>query len=316
MRRWLVRNNRIEAAEKSLSRLDNRSTEEHRKTIAQIQHTLELEEAIESGSSYLDLFKGTDRRRTEIVCFTFAGQVLSGSTFAYGPTYFFQQAGISTDNAYQIAVGGTGVAFIGTIISWGLLGRFGRRTLYLTGMCLLCFYLLVIGILAAASDSQGSRWGQVVLCLIWLFTYSSTVGPICYTIISETSSMRLRAKSVCLSRNIYNIVQIIANIVEPVSCCDLTLQCITLLNVHKYLINPTEANLKGKAGFFWAGTALIAAVWAYFRLPEARGRTAEELDVLFHRNVSARKFASCEVDVYEGELADMRVAEGGAKTAE
>lgn len=41
--------------------------------------------------------------------------MLSGSTFAYGPTYFFQQAGISTDNSYQIAVGGTGIAFIGTV---------------------------------------------------------------------------------------------------------------------------------------------------------------------------------------------------------
>lgn len=115
MYRWLVRNNRLEAAGKSLCKLDNKSAEDHRKTIAQIQHTLELEEAIESGSSYLDLFKGTDRRRTEVVCLTFAGQVLSGSTFAYGPTYFFQQAGISTDNSYQIAVGGTGIAFVGTV---------------------------------------------------------------------------------------------------------------------------------------------------------------------------------------------------------
>lgn len=56
------------------------------KTIAQMQHTLDIEESISSGSTYFDLFKGVDRRRTEIVCLTFAGQVLSGSTFAYGPS--------------------------------------------------------------------------------------------------------------------------------------------------------------------------------------------------------------------------------------
>lgn len=167
-----------------------------------------------------------------------------------GPTYFFQQAGISTDDSYGVAVGGTGIAFVGTVISWFLLGNFGRRSLYLTGMCLCCLYLLLIGIIAATSTSAGARWAQVALCLVWLFTYSTTVGPICYTIISETSSIRLRAKSVCLSRNIYNITQIIANIIHP------------------YLINPTELNLKGKAGFFWAGTALLAATWAFFRLPE------------------------------------------------
>jgi SP family general alpha glucoside:H+ symporter-like MFS transporter len=88
-----------------------------------------------------------------------------------------------------------------------------------------CFILLIIGILASASDANGVKWGQAALCVIWLFVYSSTIGPICYTIISETSSLRLRAKSVCLSRNVYNITQIIANIIEP------------------YLINPTEVNL-------------------------------------------------------------------------
>ena len=208
---------------------------------------------MESGSSYLDLFRGVDLRRTEIVCLTFAGQVLSGSTFAYGPTYFIEQAGISTTHAYQIAVGRTGIAFIGmlhpkpgrflrhvlillfcvgTVISWFLLGRFGRRTLYLTGMIIDCLLLLIIGILASTSEQGASAWAQAALCLVWLFTYSTTVGPICYTIISETSSLRLRAKSVCLSRNIYNITQIIANVIEP------------------YLINPTEANLKGKTAYF------------------------------------------------------------------
>lgn len=96
--------------------------------------------------------------------------------------------------------------------------------------------------------------------------------------------MRLRAKSVCLSRNIYNITQIIANIIEP------------------YLINPTEANLKGKTAFFWFATALLAAIWAFFRLPECRGRTYEELDIMFHQKVPARKFASYHVDAYDHEL--------------
>ena len=91
---------------------------------------------------------------------TFAGQVLSGSTFAYGPTYFFVQAGISVDNAYQIAVGGTAVAFVGTVISWFLLSRFGRRTLYLNGMIVLTCLLLIVGILASTSQTGGTKWAQ------------------------------------------------------------------------------------------------------------------------------------------------------------
>jgi len=82
---------RVDDAYKSLSKLDNKGSDSHRRTIAQISHTLKIENEMESGSSYWDCFRGIDRRRTEIVCMTFAGQVLSGSTFAYGPTYFFEQ---------------------------------------------------------------------------------------------------------------------------------------------------------------------------------------------------------------------------------
>ncbi|KAF7198503.1 Maltose permease MAL31 [Pseudocercospora fuligena] len=283
---YLVRNDRIDDAMHALSKLNNKGEESNRQTVAQIMHTLKIENQIESGASYFDCFRGIDLRRTEIVCMTFAGQVLSGSTFAYGPTYFFQQAGIPTHSSYGIAVGGTGVAFCGTVISWFLLSRFGRRTLYLSGMICDCLLLLIVGILASASTTSGSKWGQAALCLIWLFVYSSTVGPICYTIISETSSLRLRAKSVCLSRNIYNITQIIANVIEP------------------YLINPTEANLKGKTAYFWFGTAFLACIWTYFRLPECRGRTYEELDVMFAQKVPARKFATWQVDAYDNEIID------------
>jgi len=38
---------------------------------------------------------------------------------------------------------------------------------------------------------------------------------------------------------------------------------------------------------------------SYFRLPEPAGRTFAELDLLFERGVSARKFASTQVDVFD-----------------
>ena len=112
---YLIRNDRVEDAYKALAKLDNKGEEAHRQTVAQIMHTLKIEDQMDSGFSYFDLFRGVDLRRTGIVCMTFAGQVLSGSTFAYGPTYFFQQAGISTSKSYEIAVGGTAVAFVGTV---------------------------------------------------------------------------------------------------------------------------------------------------------------------------------------------------------
>lgn len=39
-------------------------------------------------------------------------------------------------------------------------------------------------------------------------------------------------------------------------------------------------------------------VWSYFRLPEIKGRTYEELDILFANRVSARHFSKTKVDAY------------------
>lgn len=67
---WLVRKGKLEAAKRSVLRLTslNRETDFNAdETVAMMVHTTALEEKITKGASYLDCFKGTDLRRTEIV---------------------------------------------------------------------------------------------------------------------------------------------------------------------------------------------------------------------------------------------------------
>ena len=45
----------------------------------------------------------------------------------------------------------------------------------------------------------------------------------------------------------------------------------------------------------------MCIVYTYYRVPEPAGRTFAELDVLFEREVSARKFSSTPVDVFATE---------------
>ena len=286
---WLAKKGRFEDAEQSLMRLSTRTIDECRATLAQMRHTIQLESHIQNDSSYLECFRGSNLRRTEICMVVFAGQQLSGAVFAYTPTYFFIQAGISTENAFSIAIASTGMAFIGTCLSWILLTYFGRRTLYVSGIAMASASLLIVGICSAASGATSSSWAQVAFVLIWKLIYSMTVGPICYAIISETSAVRLRPQTVVIARNTYAMTQICANIINP------------------YALNPTEWNWKGKAGFFWAGTAALTTAWSFFRLPETKDRTYEELDVLFNKKISARKFKGTHVDAY---------AEGGHGVAE
>lgn len=69
-----------------------------------MQTTNELEKALETGTGYLDCFKGIDRRRTEIVCVTWAIQNLCGSAFMGYSTYFYEQAGLSTLKSFDMSM--------------------------------------------------------------------------------------------------------------------------------------------------------------------------------------------------------------------
>ena len=70
-------------------------------------------------------------------------------------------------------------------------------------------------------------------------------------------------QTLSLSANVSNVWQIVTHFVSP------------------YLINANEANLGGKAAWVPCGVDMIILLWSYYRLPETKGRSIEELDYLF-----------------------------------
>ncbi|KAK3627318.1 hypothetical protein LTR22_022798 [Elasticomyces elasticus] len=283
---WLVRTGKLEQAKKALLRLTslNRETDfDADETISMMVHTTALENNITQGSSYLDCFKGTDLRRTEVVCMCWAIQNLSGNAFSNYSTYFLTNAGVSTSNSYNFAMGQYAINMVGVFGAWALMSYgIGRRTLYFWGLCGLCTILFVMGFLglvpAAHKDEGGLATGS--LMIVWALLYQLTVGTVCYSLVAELSTRRLALKTVVLGRNLYIIVGIITSVLTP------------------YMLNPTAWNWGNYTGFFWAGLCFISIVYTYFRVPEPRGRTFAELDLLFEKKVSARRFAQTEVDVF------------------
>lgn len=65
------------------------------------------------------------------------------------------------------------------------------------------------------------------------------------------------------------------------------------------MLNPGAWDWGNYTGFFWAGICFCCIIYTYFRLPEPSGRSFAELDLLFEKGVSARKFATTEVNVFE-----------------
>ena len=70
----------------------------------------------------------------------------------------------------------------------------------------------------------------------------------------------------------------------------------TSLNI--YMLYPAP-RFNGYTGFVWGGCAWLVFIWAYFRLPETEDRTFHELDILFAKNVSARRFATTNIDAFD-----------------
>jgi SP family general alpha glucoside:H+ symporter-like MFS transporter len=237
---WLVRKGRVEDAKRSLLRLTslNRETDfDVDETIAMMEHTTALEENITHGASYLDCFRGTDLRRTEIVCMVWAIQNLSGNSFSGYSTYFLQQAGVPTSKSYDFALGQYGINMAGVFGAWFLMSLgIGRRSLYLYGLCGLSSMLFIMGFLglvpAAHRDQAALATGSMMI--IWALIYQLTVGTVCYSLVAEMSTRRLQIKTVVLGRNAYNIVGIICSVLTP------------------YMVNPTAWNWGNYTAFFWA----------------------------------------------------------------
>ncbi len=88
---WLVRKGKLEAAEKCVQRLSSKTLEEAKETVAMMIHTANYETEVQSGTSYIDCFRGSNFHRTEVACIAFVGQVTCGIFMLDPGTYFWEQ---------------------------------------------------------------------------------------------------------------------------------------------------------------------------------------------------------------------------------
>ncbi|RSL65346.1 hypothetical protein CEP51_013008 [Fusarium floridanum] len=288
---WLVRQGKFEAAKQVLQRIASAGdvTLDLDKHVALMVVTTEHERIVNAETSYLACFKGIDMQRTLIVIGIYCVQTLSGNPLRGYATYFMKQAGFPSDQAFNLTIINYSLALIGGFVSWSLLPLFGRRTIYVWSLAMMLILMVLIGALGvpqAQSSNTAYSWAIGVFLIISSFLYNAGMGPLTNTLCCEIPSTLLRSKSIVLARWSYTITAIIANAITP------------------YQLNPTAWNWGAKTGFFWAGGCLISVVFAYFFVPEPKGRTSAEMDILFEKRISPRHFAEAEVDLVEAIAGD------------
>lgn len=193
------------------------------------------------------------------------------------------EAGMGPDRSFQLNLINSCLQLVANIISLPLASSFGRRTIYLWGTATNVTLLMLLGVCASIPQNHATNYAQAILGILISFVFAGSLGPISYTIIAETSSVRLRALSTGVGRAAYYVAEI------------------PMIYLASQMLNPTGWNLAGKCGYVWGGTACVCFVSAYFFLPELKGRSYRESDILFNRKVSARKFKSTVIDVRDNE---------------
>ena len=160
-------------------------------------------------------------------------------------------------------------------------------------IAIFCFLLVVGGVGIPETPSTAEGWTAGTFVLLISTAYAFSIGPVVYNLVGEIPSTRLRAKSVVLARNAYNVANV------------------SFVSIVTYRqLDKNSWNWGSKAGFFWAGTNLLCTIYLYFRLrklfallvissdfstAETKGRTYADLDILFENKVPARKFASTKI---------------------
>jgi SP family general alpha glucoside:H+ symporter-like MFS transporter len=280
---YLIRRDRIEDAEKSLRRLARKGhyTEQSMaQTLALMRHTNEMEKIEAANSSYRDCFRGTNLRRTCIICMAWLIQILNGQSVCAYAAIFLQSAGMPKVRSFDYSMGIQSVNVVGTGIAIALMGKVGRRIFYFYGSTAIGVAMLIVGILGFVPGGANVSIAVAVVMIVINLIFKLSIGPTCFVIVGETSSSRVRAQTIVLGRAVYVVGQIIVQQLNP-----------------RMLNSSSDAwNWGAKTGLFYFGLCCVWATWIYFFLPETKNRSFAELDYLFQKKTPARQFATAPVD--------------------
>jgi SP family general alpha glucoside:H+ symporter-like MFS transporter len=268
---WLVSKDRHNDALRALHGLGHRDYEGEQK-LAQIVTTLEQVKHETEGVTYLECFRKSNLRRTIISVMPLSIQALSGVAFAASySTYYMQLAGFTTAESFKLQIVQQVLSLVGNVMSWYLVDRVGRRNLTFWGLFVLTIILFVMAGLAVVGTVSALK-GAISMILLYCWWYNVTIGATAYTILCETSTSRLRVKTIAIGLALQNALNTMWSFVLP------------------YLFNPDKLNLGGRLGFIFGGLSVLCLVYLWFYQPETAGRTYEELDEMFAEKIPARKF--------------------------
>ncbi|KAJ7886168.1 monosaccharide importer [Mycena olivaceomarginata] len=281
--RYLLHRGRIDDARRALARLTNRPADsaEVEAECREITLALEEERAIGSGS-YADCFKNTELRsglRTWTGIMLQGWQQLTGINFIfYYGTTFFTSAGIK--NPFIITIIADVVNTVMTIVGINMIDRVGRRRLLLIGAVgmMFCEYIVaIVGVTAGHIGADGSvniAAQRVLIAFVCFYIafFATSWGPVAWVVTGEIFPLNIRAKGMSLS--------VASNWLWNFGIGYATPYLVDVSTKGKPN-GVATAGLGVKVFFIWGSTCLGCLIFTYFFIPETKGLSLEQIDLLY-----------------------------------
>ncbi|KAI9736309.1 MAG: hypothetical protein M1834_001195 [Cirrosporium novae-zelandiae] len=295
--RWLCLAGRDDDALKSLSKLrrlpptDERVQTEWRGIMAEVEFQRVVLENVHPGKSglklelltWFDLFRKKNIRRTIVGCGVAFFQQFSGiNAFIYYAPILFQSIGNSYDTSLILSGVLNIMQLVAVILCFFVIDRVGRRPLAIWGGFASTVPYIIIAILVSLYSSdwlshKPAGWACVAMAFLYILTYGISYAPLGWCLPSEVFSNATRAKGVALSTS-------------TVWLCN-------------FIIGVAVPPMLESAGFgtyvFFACWCFLAGVWAFFLVPETKGRSLEEMDLVFGDATGVREMEIMRVAVEE-----------------
>src|SRR5881396_919381 len=254
--RWLVRGGHHEVAHRVLQRI---------RALADVN--VEIEEIKASLAQQTECGHWTDLLRRQVRPALVVGlglavfQKITGiNTVIYYAPKILQTAGFNSASGAILATVGVGVVNVGmTIIAMFLVDRAGRRPLLLVGIAGMIVTLGVLG-LSFRYPSGQLAWIAVICLMGYVASFAISLGPIFWLLIAEIYPLKIRG----LAEGMAATFNWGSNLV--VSLTFLTL-------VEKLGASSTF--------LLYAFASVASWLFAYYLVPETKGRTLEEIEAFW-----------------------------------
>ncbi|PMD44964.1 MFS general substrate transporter [Hyaloscypha variabilis F] len=275
---YLLLKGRKEAAHNSMARIYGKANHVDAR-LAHLQSGIQHEMRQDQKATYLDCFRGTDRKRTLTVWLLQLGNSLIGSALLTQNIYFLTLGGLPVIHAFDINIGGFCLALVIMPFTWYFGDKVGRRPLYLGGVIGNIIAMGVIGGLGYTPTSdKGAIWAIAVLLNLLITWQIFTVVLISWSMPPEISSYRLR-----------QLTQSISVITSA-----FTSWLFQFCTPYMYNVGAGSGNLGAKTGFVFMGTSVVLLLLAWVYIPETRGLSTEVIDGLYEGGVKPRRFGRVE----------------------